>query len=131
MKKNKGFSLIEIIISIALIMVMIFVYLSFLNLIKLNKQNSDNSIANFILNQELETVKNMKYSDISLMQDAPFVGSINLSLLNGASGKLTVVKMYNDDNLKLVTATLSWLSKSTTKSLTQSIVISSYGLSQK
>ena len=130
-KQTKGASLVEVLVSIALIMVMVFIYITYANLIKLNKADTDLSLALFLANQEIEILKGLPYSDLVNREDSDFIGDIDLSILNQSEGMITINDYLEESNIKQVDVTVTWIHKEKTKEVNLSTLISYYGLSQE
>ena len=129
--QKKGASLVEVLVSIALIMVMVFIYITYANLIKLNKKDTDLSLALFLANQEIEILKGLPYSELTNRENSEFIGDVDLSILNQAEGYITINDYMQDPNIKQVDIILSWIDRTETKDVNLSTLISYYGLSQE
>lgn len=129
--RKKGTSLVEVLISIALVMVMLLMYITFLNLIKLNKKDQDLSMATFLASQEIEIIKNLPFSSLTNRTDALLIGDIDLSVLNEATGVLTISNYQDNPDIKQINIKINWIDKTLTKNVELSTLISSYGLSQE
>jgi hypothetical protein len=129
--KNKGLSLIEALVAISLLMVMIFIYSTFINLIKLNSANEDTSSAIFLASQEVEIIKQLSFSELTNRENAAFIGDVDLNVLTNGQGKLTIQDFLGDSNIKKVDVVIEWQRMDATNNINVSTLISLYGLSQE
>lgn len=107
--KKNGFSLIEILISISILVTILAVILPVWNFELINKKIQNINIASRIATSKLEELKNSKFSDL------PNEGSINfthpdLSKLNQGLGMIEVKNYQNNNSetLKEIKIQIMW-----------------------
>ncbi|MCS6789323.1 MAG: prepilin-type N-terminal cleavage/methylation domain-containing protein [Patescibacteria group bacterium] len=108
-KKNKAFSLIEILISISLLTIILAIIIPIWNFELINKKNQNINVASRIASSQLEELKNLKFNNL------PNEGSINfnhpdLSKLNQGTGIIYVENYQTGTNqtLKQIKIQIIW-----------------------
>lgn len=106
-KKQKGFSLIEVLITILLLafvlMTLISVFIYGFNLLSKTKQTT---LATQIAQEEVELIRNMPFDDILTL--SPSFSHDSLSLLEGSEGSLAIEEGPGDD-IKKLTVRVRWV----------------------
>jgi len=122
MRTSRGFSLIEIIVSIFIVGVMLFVSQAILFGAPIVKNAKDQDLALKIAGNEIEGLRALGYA--SLPSSGSFSDSMLASLTSG-SGNI-IISDFNTGTKKVV-ATVSWTEKGTTKSISLSTLITKIG----
>lgn len=124
--KNSGFSIIEVVITIAMVGLMLVVYQTSANTVVLNKGSNYQEIALRIASSKLQTLRTQPYA--SLPASGAFADSLLSSLPQG-QGTLTVTD-YNAKT-KQIKATVSWRNpKGKTQQVNLETLITQGGLGQ-
>lgn len=101
--KQEGFTIIELLFSLALVAVMLVLYQVSLNTLKLNEVVRDREIALRIAQNKMEELRNTSYN--SLPSSGTFADSL-LTSLPSSSGNITVSDY--DENIKQVSVIVQW-----------------------
>ncbi|MBX4191383.1 MAG: prepilin-type N-terminal cleavage/methylation domain-containing protein [Candidatus Doudnabacteria bacterium] len=104
-KKQNGFSLIEVTITLLLVGVIFVLYASALNVVAVTRKLRYENIAYHIANKEIEILRNTSYEDL------PSSGSISDTLLAGlpsGGGTYTIADHASMSNMKEVTVSVVW-----------------------
>src|SRR3990167_8497230 len=128
---RSGLSLIELLISITLIGVSILaIYGAIIYGINVNRKAKNLSLAYQIANQEMETIRNSAFSDLTNRTAADFISdsAAELTKLNSGDGDLTIQNYAADENIKEVTVEVSWSEQDGVKNVTFSTLVSLYGI---
>ena len=103
--KHEGFSLIEVILSMFMVVVLFLLYVSALNLVALLKKVKMEDIAYHIANKQLETLRETPFASL------PASGTItdtDLSTIPQGSGSYTVAAYAPLNKMKEITVTVNW-----------------------
>jgi len=110
MKQNDGISLVEVVVSIAIIGGSLAVFATLLNILQLNKSGSLRSAAYKLAQEEMEAIRSLPLSDLTARTDAGF---INVFYNNGAAGAVAdnnAVSLPNDLQLANASSTFAAIS---------------------
>ena len=123
--KNSGFSIMEVPIALAIIVVMLVIYQGASQSLVLNRNSRDQDLAHHIAVSEIEDLRGLGYSAV------PASGSFTHTLLNklpNAAASLTTSD-YNSDT-KQVIVTVTWVEPGSgvTHSVSLATLINKYGL---
>lgn len=122
MRASRGFSLIEVVISIFIVGIMIFMSNAILLGSPLIQNAKNQDIALKIVVNEMEGLRALGYS--SLPASGPFSDDLLTSLPSGSAN--IIVSDFNEDTKKVV-ATVEWTEKGTQKSVSLSTLITKIG----
>lgn len=127
LSKQKGFTVIEVVVSLFMLGVVVLVYAAANNTLILNRIAKHQQLAYRIAENELESLRATPYA--SLPSSGSFVDS-SLSNLPNGSGNITV-SAY-DSKTKQVAVTVAWTEQvsSTSKAVTLTTLINQWGLGQ-
>jgi len=121
----KGFSLVEIIIAMALLLVTISVFGVAVNTLPLTKSARNQNIAYHIAEKKLEELRNTPFAIL------PPGGSLtdpDLAILPGGTGNLTLQDYQGSSEIKAVHVTVTWDDYSGPRSVVLDTLISQIGL---
>ncbi|MGE5540800.1 MAG: type IV pilus modification PilV family protein [Bacillota bacterium] len=119
---TRGFSLVEVVISLFIIGVTIMLASEMLTLMSLSRHAKDQALALSIARNEISTLRAAGYDTL------PASGSFSdtqLSSLPNGTGALSVVD-YNDQT-KQISATVSWLESNATSSVSMTTLVTKTG----
>jgi type II secretory pathway pseudopilin PulG len=120
-----GFTLIEIIISLALIMVTLVLFGAAMMNLPLIKHSRGQNIAYHAAAAEIELLRNTNFA--SLPVSGPFTNS-GLANLENASGSLAISNYEGNAMIKKIIVTVTWYEESAAKTITLETLISNNGL---
>lgn len=124
---QKGFLIIEVVISVFIVGVMLLVYAAASNTMALNRTAKNQQLAYRIANNEMERLRSLSYA--SLPASGTFTDTL-LSTLPSSTAIRTVAD-YNAST-KQVTTVVTWRDpgSSVTRNVTLTTLINQYGLGQ-
>lgn len=94
MKKNSGFTLIEILIAIGLFLILsLGIYFTYANLLDVVGRTRMHTLATSVLNKEIEIVRNLPYDSVGIVGGSP-PGQIAGSKTVGYEGQIFVINAY-------------------------------------
>src|SRR3989344_3420501 len=94
MKKQSGFTLIEILIAIALFLILsLGIYFTYANLLDVISRTRMHTLATSVLNKEIEIVRNLPYDSVGIVGGSP-PGQIAGSKNVGYEGQTFVISAY-------------------------------------
>jgi len=109
---RRGLSLIEVLVSIALIGVIFIIFTVSLSILGSGRYAENQGIAYGIAEAELETIRTLPSESVTDRADADFIGITPIhsawDLLEGAQGFLTIEDWDENDGIKQVTAKVQW-----------------------
>lgn len=123
-KSQEGFSIIEILITLFIVVVMLMLYQTALDSVFLTKNSSDESIALRIANHEMESLREAGYANL------PASGTFSDSLLSTIpSGTATMTISTYNAKTKQADVTVTWQERNTsdTHSVTVTTLITQTG----
>lgn len=132
MKRNfkgggSGYTLMEVIVALAIVLVMLVIFGGAVSTIPLTKTARNQNVAYHIAAKKIEELRNTAFA--SLPGSGPFSDSA-LSELPGSTGTLTIVNYESSTAIKHVTVQVSWSENATSRNVTLDTLISASGLSQ-
>jgi prepilin-type N-terminal cleavage/methylation domain-containing protein len=133
MKNSRGVTLIEVLISIAVIgIAFASIYLSFVYGIKTNIKAKNLTLSNQIVNKEMESVHQIPFSDLVNQTDGAFYLdlSTDLSKLNDGHGYLTIRNFGSDTKVKEIIVEVTWTEDAITKTTTAATLVTDGGINQ-
>lgn len=125
---RKGFSLIEMIIALALVLATILVFAVALQSSPLTRHARNQNVAYHVAANKIEELRNTQFSSL------PASGAFSdpgLGNLQGATAQLTITDYQGSSDVKQVVVTISWLEAGATKSLTLETLMSNSGLNKQ
>lgn len=124
---GSGFSLIEAIIGLAIIILTITIFGGVLNTLPLTKHARNQNLAYHLAAKKIEELRNTPFS--SLPPGGSFTDP-GFSDLASGSGSLTVANYSGSGSIKQLTVTISWSEGASSKNLTLETLMSDKGLNQ-
>lgn len=124
---SKGFSLIEMIIALALVLATILVFAAALQSSPLTRHARNQNVAYHVAADQIEELRNTQFS--SLPASGSFSGA-GLNNLTGAQGEFTITDYQGSSDIKQVVVTVTWLEGGSAKSLSLETLMSENGLSK-
>lgn len=124
-KKQSGFSIIEVPITLLIIAVMLIIYGAASNSVNLNRNSKDEDLANHIAVSEMEDLRSGGYAGV------PVSGSFSHSLLNQLpSGSASLTSSDYNSDTKQVTVTVTWQEPGNTAAhnVSYTTLINKYGI---
>lgn len=125
---KEGFSLIELIIALALILVAIMIFGVALSSLPLTKTARDQNIAYHIAAGKFEELRNTPFADLPASGSFTDAGFVELRT---PTGNLVIVNYEGSTFIKKATVTVSWEELGQTKSVVLETLISENGLNQQ
>lgn len=122
-----GFTLIETIISLGLVVIVTIIFISALSTLPLTKNTRNENIAYHVAAKKLEELRNTPFA--SLPVSGTFVDA-GLVALASSTAQFSITNYQSSNQIKQVVVTVSWLEQLTTKSAVLETLISQYGLNQ-
>lgn len=122
---SKGFSLVEVIIALGLVMVTMMIFAVTLAALPLVKSSRNQNIAYHIASKKLEEMR--KTSFVSLPSSGAFTDP-GLAKLSSGTAALTVSNYQGNDQIKQILVTVGWIEQSKSASLNVETLISKNGL---
>ncbi len=126
-KLKRAFSLIEVIIALAIVLATLTVFGAALSSLPLTKNARNQNLAYHIAAKKVEELRNTPFDQL------PASGSFTdpgFSDLNGASGTQTVSNYAGSSSIKLLAVTVFWQDQTVTRSVTLETLVSDKGLNQ-
>jgi len=122
-----GFSLIEVIIAMGLVLTTMLLFGIAVNTVPLVRTAGDQNLAYHLAAKQVETLRNTDFASL------PGSGSFSdpgLSLLPAGAASRTVVDYEGDSKIKQATVVVSWQDRTTTRSITLTTLIYNGGVNQ-
>lgn len=104
-RTNKGFSLVEVVVTFGLIVVALFSYFAVLKTVTLSRFAKHQALVYAVAAKKIEELKSLPFS--SLPASGAFIDSA-LSSLSGAQANLTINNYGGSANIKEATVSISW-----------------------
>lgn len=114
MKNNRGFTLIELVITIGLMVVALFSYFVVLQTVASTRFLKHQTLSYQVALKKVEELKSLPFS--SLPSTGPFTDSA-LSVLSQPQANLTISNYGGSAQLKEITVTISWQEMNKTKTV--------------
>ena len=124
----KGFSLIEVIIALALVLVTLLIFGVAVSSLPLARGARDQNIAYHIAGKKLEDLRHTAFAQ--LPPSGSFSDPALANLPSGADANLTVANYQSSSSIKQATVVVSWTENGTAESVTMDTLIASGGISQ-
>lgn len=128
MREQIGFSLVEVIIAMGLILVTVMIFGVALSALPLTKTARNSNIAYHVAAKKIEEIRNLPFG--SLPASGSFTDSAMSQMPSGATASLTVQNYSGSSQIKQITATISWTENGNGKSTTLDTLVASGGLNQ-
>lgn len=122
-----GYSLIEVIIALAIVLVMLVIFGGAISTIPLTKTARNQNVAYHIAAKKIEELRNTPFASL------PGSGSFSdtaLAELPGSTAALTAVNYQGSSIIKHFTVQVSWTENQTSRNVTLDTLIGEQGLSQ-
>jgi len=108
---KKAFTLIEILSAVIIVAVgVISVGALFFNSMYFLAEIREISAATQAAHEEMETIRDLPYSDLTAMGTSSSFTAAALSNLSQPTGTVTIDNIYSNDYIRRVTVTVSWVS---------------------
>lgn len=126
-KTKKGYTMIEVIIALAIVLVVVLVFGVAVSTIPLTKTARNQNVAYHIAAKKIETLRNTDFA--SLPASGSFSDS-GLSQLPSSTASLVVSNYQSSTIIKQVTVNVSWVEDTKSRSVILDTLIAEKGLSQ-
>ena len=124
-RTRKGFSLIEVVLSLFFVLALVTILLTSSGVLKHSRNANLQSIATRIASREIERLRNLDF--LSLPTTEP-ISDPELSKLPSSYGTRTVSDYSGNVNIKLINIRVNWNEKGTPQELTIETLISKHGI---
>ena len=125
LKFKRGFSLIEIVLALFLVLALISILLTASATYTHSRRSNLQSIATKIASREIENLRDTAFGNL------PGTGTLtdpDLSKLPSSNANRNVANYDPDGKIKQITITIDWTEKGLTKQIVMETLISEYGL---
>ncbi|MDP3741451.1 MAG: prepilin-type N-terminal cleavage/methylation domain-containing protein [bacterium] len=122
-----GFSLIEVVIALAIVLIAVSIFAVAINTVPLTKHARNQNLAYHLAAKKVEELRNTPFDSL------PASGSFNdagFTDLPQASGNLAVANYSGSAQIKRLTVTVSWSESGSSQSLVLETLMSDRGLNQ-
>ena len=124
-KKEIGFTLIEVIISIAIILVLFSLVLMELNTLGIGRSQQYESVAYHIANKQMESLRAITFQDLP---DSGNISDPNLAQIPSGSGNFTISDYSGYTGIKEIIVTVNWTVNNVVKSVVIKTLAGSGGI---
>lgn len=125
---EKGFSLIETIIALGLVLATIFIFSSALSALPLTKSVRNQNVAYHIAAKRVEELRNTPFA--SLPASGGNFTDLGLANLASSTANFTIGNYESSTQIKQVTVTVTWWEQAVAKNVILETLISNSGLNQ-
>lgn len=125
---RKGFSLIEVIIALAMTVLTVTIFGAVLNSLPLTKHARNQNLAYHMAAKKVEELRNIDFASLPASSSFTDPGFADLP---GASGSFTIVNYGGSSSIKRLIVTVSWAESGVTKSVILETLMSDKGLNQQ